>query len=416
MNLAERVSQVRAVTGILHGSRVFCGPLQATLHITNRCNIRCVHCPFFSPYIKRPILLELRRARLAGNTLPDDQYERDLQKHLRASDADSERTCALIDELLRMGTCQFTFAGDGEPFLHKNIMEFMGRVKHGRRTCVVYTNGILLDRNRIDELIKMEVDELRVSLMAGNREMYQRTHKGIGTGTFDTIRDNLLYLSERKGAARSGRPIVTLVNVVFSENAEGLFDFIEFADAVRADRISFQLFNHYSDPGLSILVPTEDQVALVRKHLTALKAYVESKRMDHNIDFFLKVFREKVNTMGLYRSIPCYIGWLWVLFKADGEVHPCCGCNNPLGNVFETGFSEIWKGQAYQKFRREAMQINARGRQVDGCSCQSCSHHTLNMRVYKFLHPLKGHSSEFRQFLRDDAELPLFSRTHPKVK
>lgn len=396
LNLGKRLSQVRAVAGILHGSRVFCGPLQATFHITNRCNIRCVHCPFFSPYIKRPILLELRSARLAGNALPDDQYARDLQKHLRTNDADSEKTFAVIDELLGMGTSQFLFSGNGEPFLHKNIMEFIGRVRHGRGACTVFTNGILLDRNTIDELIKMEVDELRVSLMAGTREMYQRTHRGIGERTFETVRDNLRYLSERKKAARSGRPIVTLVNVVFSENAEGVVDFIEFADDVKADRIKFNVFNSYYDPGLSGLAPNEEQAAFVRDRLTESRAYVDSRKIDHNIDFFLRVFRDKIDTMSLYRNIPCHIGWLGVRLNTDGEVSPCCGCNNSMGNAYETGFNEIWKGQAYQKFRREAMQINVSRKPLAGCGCQTCPHYTLNLRVHKFLHPLKGQSLQKR--------------------
>jgi radical SAM protein with 4Fe4S-binding SPASM domain len=235
--------------------------------------------------------------------------------------------------------------------------------------------------------------------MAGNREMYERTHQGIGNKTFETIRDNLLYLSERKLAAGSGRPITTLINVVFSENADGISDFIEFADAVKADRVSFQPFDDFGDPGLSGLVPTEEQAAFVREHLTALKAHVESRKIVHNIDFFLKAFRGKIDTMGLYKRIPCHIGWLSVLFKPDGNVYPCCRCYTPLGNTYETGFNEIWKGQAYRRFRREAVQINDRGKPVDGCSCETCPHYTLNLRVYKFLHPLRGRSSRLGESL-----------------
>jgi radical SAM protein with 4Fe4S-binding SPASM domain len=385
---------MRALAGILHGSRAFGGPLQATLHITNRCNIRCVHCPFFSPYIERPILLELRRARLAGGSLPDDDYEAELQRHRQKADADSGHTHAILDELVGMGTRHFTFAGSGEPFLHPNIVEFIGRVKRARRACVVYTNGILLNRNTIDELIKMGADEIRVSLMAGSREMYERTHKGLGENTFETIRDNLLYLSQQKQATGSGRPIVTLINVVFSENSEGLLDFVEFAGTVRADRVSFQPFDHMGDQGLSRLLPTKTQAVSVRQQLTTLKTYLEARHIGHNIEFFQKVFRNKVNTMGLYNKISCTMGWLGVLFKPDGKVYPCCKCYTPMGNAYEEGFRGIWNGTAYRKFRKEALRINTRGRPVYACSCDSCPHYTLNLRVYRLLHPLKRHLYE----------------------
>lgn len=382
---------MRSLAGILHGSRVFGGPLQAYLHITNRCNIRCVHCPFFSPYIERPILLEMRRARLAGSTLPDDDYAAALQKHRRTVDADSGHTRAILDELLGMGTRHFTFAGSGEPFLHPNIVEFMGRVKRARRACVVYTNGTLLNRDTIDELIKMGADEIRVSLMAGSRELYEHTHGGLGKKTFETIRDNLLYLSQRKRATGSDRPVVTLINVVFSKNSEGLFDCVEFAETVRADRVYFHPFDDFGDAGLSRLVPTKTQAAFVREQLTMLRTHLEARKIGHNIEFFQKVFRNKINTMELYKNIPCHMGWFGVLFKPDGRVYPCCSCYTPLGNAYEGGFNNIWKGDAYRKFRKEAMRINTSGRPVEGCGCDSCPHYTLNLRVYKFLHPFKRH-------------------------
>jgi len=237
--------------------------------------------------------------------------------------------------------------------------------------------------------------------MAGNRELYERTHQGIGDRTFETIKDNLLYLSERKVATGSGRPLVTLINVVFSENAEGLADFVEFAGAVKADRISFQPFDDMNDPGLSRLVPKEAQAVSVRKQLLVLRDYIESRKIGHNIDFFLRSFREKIDTAGLYQRIRCYIGWLWTLFKPDGEVYPCCGCYSPLGNVYETGFNEIWNGQAYREFRRKAILINSSGAPVDGCRCDSCPHYTLNMKAYEFFHPVKGRSARLKDVLHD---------------
>ncbi len=394
MKLRQMLSQVKAVMGITHGSRAFGGPFQAALWLTNRCNIRCIHCFFFSPYIDKPNLYEVRKARIMRTELPDNNYIKSPQKH----DADSQQTQSLIDELLGMGTSQFLFTGIGEPFLHKNILEFMGRTKHAGGTCIANTNGILLDRATMDELIKMGFDELRITTMAGTRETYVRTHPGAADRTFDNLRENLLYLAERKTALGVKQPEVSLAYIVVADNYNGLFDFAKLADLVRADRVLCRPVDDIEDQGLSKLVLSKDQAASVREQLVEVKAYLESRKILHNINYFLKIFKEQLDTTELYSIIPCYYGWLAPRINLfDGKVYPCCRCYEPLGNVSENKFYEIWHGQAYKKFRKEALQINKRQTPVHGCDCNSCSNHTANIRIYKMLHPIKGRSARLKR-------------------
>lgn len=374
--------------GIMHGSSALSGPYQATLGLTNRCNLRCIHCYFYSPYIERPNMLEVRRARQMKAELPNDEYLKSLQR----LDADSDRTDALIDELLRMGTRHFQFSGFGEPFLHKKALEFMGRVKHAGSTSLVNTNGTLLDHETIDELIKMEFDELRITTMAGTREMYVRTHHGATNRTFDNLMNNLLYLAERKTALGMRHPKVSLVYIVVADNYDGLFDFAKLAGLVRAYFVLFRPVDDIEDEGLSKLVPTKDEADSVRVQLAEVKAYLESKKIVHNIDRFLKVFREQLDTTDLYNIIPCYYGWLSTMIEADGKVYPCCRCYNPLGDVYEKEFHEIWYGNAYRSFRKQALNINRRKVSVKNCDCKSCVNHSANLRVYQLLHPIKGRS------------------------
>lgn len=149
---------------------------------------------------------------------PDYEY----LKLSQTLDADSDQTRVLIDELIRMGTSRFLFSGNGEPLLHKSAIEFMGRVKHVGCNCVVNTNGMLLDRAAIDELMKMGFDELRITVMAGTREMYSKMHPGSKETAFDDLRESLLYLADRKYALGVKRPKVSLIFVVVApEKKEG---------------------------------------------------------------------------------------------------------------------------------------------------------------------------------------------------
>ncbi len=335
--------------------------------------------------------------------LPDNEY----LKRLQRLDADSDKTNALIDKLLEMGTNSFLFSGCGEPFLHKNALESMGRVKHAGNICLANTNGTLLDNSTIDELIKIGFDELRITTMAGTREMYARTHPGVANKTFDHLKENLLYLAERKSVLGVRHPEVSLVYIVIAGNYDGLFDFAKLAGLVRADRVFFRPVDDIGDQGLSKVVPTKDQAAYTREQIIEVQAYIESKNIDHNINYFLKVFREKLDTKLIYDVIPCYYGWLSARIEVDGLVYPCCGCYEPLGNIHEKEFHEIWNGEAYRNFRKKTMQLNKRKKPVNGCDCNSCAHHTANLKAYKILHPVKGRSARLKRLcpaLSDEGE------------
>lgn len=277
MNWRQWPSQIRAVMGIMHGSRAFGGPFQANISLTNRCNIRCIHCYSYSPYLESINLFKLSN-RHTGRELPDGR--------LQKTDADYDRTMALIEKLITMGTRSFLFSGSGEPFLHKNILEFAERVKHAGGTCIANTNGTLLDYTEIDELIRLGFDELRVTTMGGTRQMYSITHPGVVDEIFDNLKNNLIYLSERKTALGVRRPRVSLVCIVITQNCEALFDFAEFARFVRADGILFRLVDDLSDAGLSKVVPKAEQGLSVREQLIEVKAFLESNNINHNVNNF----------------------------------------------------------------------------------------------------------------------------------
>ena len=386
MSWRHRVSQLRTVMGIMHGSRAFGGPFQALLSLTNRCNLRCLHCIFYSPHLERPNLVPVRRARMMSLELPSEKDIRRLQ-HI---DADTDRTKTLVKDLIRMGTRRFQFSGSGEPFLHKNALEFMSLAKHAGGTCLVNTNGTLLDHSTIDALVAMRFDDLQVTTMSGTAGMYRLTHPGCKDTSFDTLRENLLYLAERKRALGIKQPALSLCYVVVAQNHDGIADFADFANIVQADRTLFRPFFDVEDSNLAGLVPSAKEALHVREQLMEVKGYLDRRGISHNIPNFLAVFERKLDTTALYRAIPCYYGWLSALIDADGSVYPCCRCHSPLGDIREMKFEDIWHGRSYQTFRKKAIHINLRGTLVENCDCYRCANNNANFRTYRLLHPFSG--------------------------
>jgi MoaA/NifB/PqqE/SkfB family radical SAM enzyme len=272
----------------------------------------------------------------------------------------------------------------------------MARIKHAGCRCHTYTNGILLNTDMIDELIKMKFDEIRFSVMAGTDEMYLRTHPGVKDNTFYNLKQNLLYLAQRKSELCIKYPEVTLVYIVIGENYNGLFEFAEFADLVKADRVFFNPFDDVGDPGLMKLAPTKEQSDYIKKEIVRVKDYLEARKIKHNIINFLNVFREQLNTTELYKLIPCYYGWLAALIDPDGVVNPCCRCYRSPGNIYEHSFKDIWYSPSYNQFRKISSMINVTHKFPEACDCNSCVNHTANLRVYKLLNPFKGNSRQIK--------------------
>jgi len=373
------VTKARVLAGIAHGGRAFGGPYQGALWFTNRCNLQCIHCYFYSPLLPEPNYFDVRAARRGVAAPPDPEEVR----RRRTRDADTEATRAVIDDLLVMGTCTFTVAGSGEPMLHPEALEFLGRIKHAGRICCMNTNGTLLNRESVDALVGMGIDELRITTMAGTDEVYARTHPGSPPGTFDRIKDGLLALAERKASSGARRPYLTLICIVVRQNHDALWDFVRFAAEAKADSAVVNPVDDIQDPSMAPLVPTEAEAAAVRAQVPELARYLHERGIRHNLDRFAITFNSRLDTRALYRTIPCYMGWLSVRVTAEGNVYPCCRCYKVMGNVRETRIADIWHGPAYNEFRRTAGQLNRR----EGCACYDCSNNAPNLRMYRLLHP-----------------------------
>jgi radical SAM protein with 4Fe4S-binding SPASM domain len=321
---------------------------------------------------------------------PPDKKE---MKSLLKVEADSDRIKTVISQILRMGTRNFQLGGNGEPFFYKNVLEIIGILKAVGCYCSTNTNGTLLDRETLDDLIKMRFDDLRVTTMAGKADVYERTHPGISNKVFPNIKQNLLYLAERKAALGVQHPKITLCFIVIRQNFDNVYGFAEFAAEVGAERVLYRPVDDVEEPGLRNLIPTQQQASSIKEQLKEVEPYLASKGVSHNIGYFRKVFRNKLDTTALHRLIPCYYGWLAAVIDLDGTVYPCCRCYKSFGNVYEKSFSDIWHGESYRKFRKEALGINTTKTTLSCCDCSNCVHHTANLRVFKTLHPIKARSS-----------------------
>ena len=386
MNLTQFLSYGRALLGIAHGNRAFGGPPQVRISLTNRCNLRCIHCYFYSPLASMPLMREVRRSRMCNRNAPERQELARIQK----LDMDVDRIYPILREILSLGTRRFEFTGNGEPFVHPRALELMAFLKNAGCHCQVNTNGTLLKRTTIDQLIDVGFDELRITTMAGSPQIYNKTHPGAPPHTFEVLKDRLQYASKRKARLGRRRPLITLVMIVIRQNIDDLINFAKFATEVNAQNVLFRPVDDIEDDGLAKLVPDGQMAQKTENRLISIKGELDLIGIRHNIGYFLRVFRKQLDTRALYRSIPCYYAWLDPEIDPIGNVYACCRCYKIMGNVYDHGFATVWKSRDFRRLRHTAKHICETGIFPETCDCNSCVNHTANLRIFEYLHPIKG--------------------------
>lgn len=383
----QALSLGRAALGIAHGDRACGGPVEASLSLTYRCNLRCNHCYYHSPLLECPSFAPVRLARLRGEA-PERSEAR---ARLARPDMPHATAKRCIGELLAMGTRRFLFSANGEVLLHPHALELFAQVKRAGAYAWAFTNGTLLDGEKADAVIDMRFDLLKITTMAGTAEGFVRAHAGSRPELFEQLERRLRYLASAKRRRRSPRPRVALVLVVTRESAPGIVDFAGFAARVGACSVTFSPFDDVGDPGLAALTPGPEQQEEILRAVASAGQLLDQRGLAHNASAFPRVFRCGLSTRALYARIPCYYGWLGLKVRPDGEVQGCCRCYDVLGDAARSGLAAIWYGERYRRFRRRAGTIHRRGGEpVPACECDSCPHYLANLRVFRALHPLRA--------------------------
>jgi radical SAM protein with 4Fe4S-binding SPASM domain len=266
-----------------------CTPLGATIEITLRCNLRCLHCYNFD-------------------------REEPYPKSRAASELTPPEIVALIDALARAGTLFLSFTG-GEALLHPHLEDFVRHARERRFAVRVKTNGTLLTRERVSRLAAAGVLAVDVSLYGARAE----THDGftLDPGSFDRT---LAGIRTAKAAGMKVRAGVCVLRTNAAEMDElvGLIDSL--GVVANLDTHITPRYDGGRDPvGLRV-----DAETLERLYRGPLRHLVDAP--DCSPD----------------RSVQCSCARSVVAIASNGDVYPCIGAPLRAGNVREQPFAEIW--------------------------------------------------------------------------
>ena len=275
-------------------SQMRTGPVELMIELTNACNLACLMCPNHS----------MKRARGVMSL---------------------ELFSNIIDQAVESGIYEVKIAGMGEPLLDGEVDKKIAYAKKNNRYVKMFTNGMLLNRQKSLQLIESGVDEIFISIDGGSPSVLERIRRG---SSYSQLQSNLKeFKTIRQELIATGRKIPeVIINVTYQDDNKNERKSIKTNWADFADKIRFFPVHNW-------------EVDIERP-----------KRAPY----------------------PCHLPFFQMSVCWDGRVPLCCidyECQHQLGDITKERLAAIWQGEKTQKIRELHLQ-----RQPDTIAiCSSCS-------------------------------------------
>jgi len=246
-----------------------------------------------------------------------------------------------------------SLGGYGEPLYHKNFFEMVKKLKRLGVRVEAITNGVLIDREKAQELVKSGLDNLTFSIDSVRPEKY----KGIRGIDLHFVLDNIKVLNSIRRKRESPTPRLGIEFVAMRSNLE---DLLEFGEAIKSLGISTVL--------ISNLLPYNEEL----KDQILYGDLPDSSGLDHIIYFLPHRLPAKVTLakMKVKTERKCnFIANKATAISWDGLVSPCYPLmhSHPcyilgrrkeifkfiFGDVNKKKLLDIWNSKEYLDFRRK---------------------------------------------------------------
>jgi MoaA/NifB/PqqE/SkfB family radical SAM enzyme len=253
---------------------------------------------------------------------------------------------SLIAQLAQAGVLHLCFTG-GEPLLRKDIFELIACAHENKLSTSMFTNALLLNERRANELINAGLDAVYISLDGSTPELN------------DTLRGINGYLQLASAAIESlkalrsnSRPKIFIAFTVNKANMYDLENLARFVKSRALDGLSFQPALHVPD----IMYRVEDDLAFapgdgaVLQNIVnrVMKMYGDILPMSRD---YYRHFATHIDNPREPKEHNNIAGYALAMIDPFGHVYPDPLKNQSMGNVREQTFEEIWFGHRAREVR-----------------------------------------------------------------
>jgi radical SAM protein with 4Fe4S-binding SPASM domain len=286
-----------------------CFPIYVEIGLTNRCNHNCMFCAL------------------------------DYLEH-GGADIDSKILSKNLENMAKHGVKSVMFAGEGEPFLHKNIPFFVRTAKESGMDVSITSNGVPFTDKKAEQCMPY-LSWIRFSVDAGTPETYAKIH-GTKKGDFEKVLNNIKYAVNLK----SKNNLNTTIGVQALLTNKSLDELSLLARTIKnigVDNLQIKPYSHHPASKNDLRFDYNEAEKL-RVELEGLNN--QNFQVIYRTQTIKRLFQERD-----YKE--CYGLPFFTLIDSKGNVLPCnLFYNNQefsYGNLYKNSFSEIWNGEKRKK-------------------------------------------------------------------
>jgi radical SAM protein with 4Fe4S-binding SPASM domain len=291
-----------------------CYPIYVEAGITNSCNHRCIFCCY-------------------------DYFVN--KNHLSI---DKDVMLKALKDMGEKGVKSIMFAGDGEPFLHKDVCLFVQKAKEYGLDVSITSNGTFFTPDIMEKCLPC-LTWIRFSIDSGSPENYAKIH-GTSQESFERLMNNL----EEAVKFKKKHNLKVTIGTQFLLIPQNVHEVIKLAEKLKAIGVDNLQIKPYSQNPNSInrFVINYKDYAFLGEELKKLES------LDFKI-FFRSDTMKRVEEGNIYPECLglCY----FTLIDARGDVLPCSlfygKPNFTYGNLYKQSFSEIWESETRKKIMQE---------------------------------------------------------------
>ncbi len=244
-----------------------------------------------------------------------------------------------VSELGKLGLKSIMYAGEGEPFLHRDMALLINYTKRAGIDVGVTTNGVLL-KKEITENILGNTEWIKVSIDGATRDTYAKIHR-CNPSDFDQVIENMSYAAK----VRKNNGYACTLGIQLLLLPENHHEVVSLAELARDIGMDYLVIKPYSQH-------PQSKTRIYSSVKYSDYEYLADELVKHNTDDFSVIFR--IRTMKKWdegeRSYRrCLALPFWSYIDAAGNVWGCSvflGDERFLyGNICEQPFQKIWEGE-----------------------------------------------------------------------
>jgi radical SAM protein with 4Fe4S-binding SPASM domain len=270
------------------------------------------------------------------------------------------------------------YAGEVEPFLHKDMAEIITHTKNAGIAAAVASNGVLFTPEIADKCLSA-MTWIRFSVNASDKESHKKIHRGAENG-FETMVKNVSYAVELK-KKNNYDCTIGVQFLLIPENKDNVIAAAKLFKKIGVDYMTIKPFIKHP---LSI-INASTNFSYKSFDLDSMeKELADISDGKFNIIFRKNAFEKLETEERGYKK--CFGLPFFAEIISDGNVYSCgphvgeekfC-----YGNIYQNNFKEIWEGEK----RKEVMKMVAENLDVKGCM-KCCRLDEANKYLWELKNP-----------------------------